>query len=85
MARKTNEGKHHQQEEEKGRILNEKILKATLKEKNDLDDNEDDDSVEGDYPHIKLEDLLSELQIHDDKGEGDADEEEEKDEGEGEE
>jgi hypothetical protein len=64
-------------------VLNEKLLKATMKEKNELDDNEDDDSVEGDYPHIKLEDLLSELQIKDDKEEGgEGDEGENEDEGE---
>jgi hypothetical protein len=52
-------------------------MKAILKPKNELkDDGESSESVEEDYPHIKLEDLLSELKIRDDKEEEVAEEEE---------
>ena len=52
-------------------------MKAILKPKNELKDNgKSNKSVEEDYPHIKLEDLLSELKIRDDKEEEVAEEEE---------
>ena len=37
-----------------------------MKTKNELGDEEDED-VEEDFPHIKLEDLLSELKINEEK------------------
>jgi len=47
-----------------------------MKDKNDTNEEEDgDDEVESDYPHIKLEDLLADLHIVD-KNEGKEENEE---------
>ncbi len=58
--RKTQEGKQKQAETEEQRKKNEAIVKATLKQKGEKGTEEDDegwDSVEEDFPHIKLDDL----------------------------
>jgi hypothetical protein len=44
-----------------------------MKTKGELED-EDDDDVEEDYPQIQIEDLLSELKIHDKRPENDDEE-----------
>ena len=59
-SRKTQEGKQKQAETEEQRKKNEAIVKATLKQKGEKGTEEDDegwDSVEEDFPHIKLDDL----------------------------
>lgn len=59
-SRKTQEGKQKQAETEEQRKKNEAMIKATLKQKGEKGaDDEDDgwDSVEEDFPHIKLDDL----------------------------
>ncbi len=59
-SRKTQEGKQKQAETEEQRKKNEAIIKATLKQKGEKGTEEDDegwDSVEEDFPHIKLDDL----------------------------
>ena len=59
-SRKTQEGKQKQAETEESRKKNEAIVKATLKQKGEKGTEEDDegwDSVEEDFPHIKLDDL----------------------------
>lgn len=86
-ARKTKEGKERQAQSEEARRKEEAIIKATLKDKNDKDggDSEGWESVEEDFPHIKLDDLkdlqdqLQGMQIED----GDDDEDFESDEEEG--
>jgi hypothetical protein len=59
-ARKTDEGRMKHAESEEARKKEEAIIKATLKDKNEkgAEDDEDGwDSVEEDFPHIKLNDL----------------------------
>jgi hypothetical protein len=59
-ARKTDEGRLKHAESEEARKKEEAIIKATLKDKNEkgAEDDEDGwDSVEEDFPHIKLDDL----------------------------
>ena len=59
-SRKTQEGKQKQAETEEQRKRNEAIVKATLKQKGEKGTEENDegwDSVEEDFPHIKIDDL----------------------------
>ena len=59
-TRKTDEGRLKHAESEEARKKEEAIIKATLKDKNEkgAEDDEDGwDSVEEDFPHIKLDDL----------------------------
>ena len=58
-ARKTKEGQERQAQSEEARRKEEAIIKATLKDKNEKDggDSEGWESVEEDFPHIKLDDL----------------------------
>ena len=80
-ARKTVEGRLRQVETEESRLHEEALIKATLKQHSgkviEEDDDDDDGSIEGDYPHVKfdqlkdLEDQLAEMKI---KGEEDDDE-----------
>lgn len=59
-ARKTVEGKQKQAETEEGRKRQDALIKATLKSKGEKGTGSDDegwDSVEEDFPHIKLDDL----------------------------
>jgi len=61
-TRKTKDGKERQAESEENRRREEALIKATLKEKSAAakdgdDDDEGWESVEEDYPHIKLDDL----------------------------
>ena len=60
VARKTKEGKEKQAETEESRKRQEALIKATLKAKGEKGTNSDDegwDSVEEDFPHIKLDEL----------------------------
>lgn len=80
-ARKTQEGKERQAQSEEARRKEEAIIKATLKEKNEKDGGESEgwESVEEDFPHIKLDDLkdlqsqLQGMQIGDDDDDEDLD------------
>lgn len=58
-ARKTDQGRQKHAESEEARKREEALIKATLKEKGEKDDDDEDgwDSVEEDFPHIKLDDL----------------------------
>lgn len=57
-VRKTKEGRERQAESEETRKREEALIQATLKQKNkDESDEEGWESVEEDYPHIKLDDL----------------------------
>jgi hypothetical protein len=78
-ARKTEEGRLKHAESEESRKREEALIKATMREKGEKGEDEDDDgwdSVEEDFPHIKLDDLktLSE-QLAGMKIKGDDDEE----------
>lgn len=68
-------------ETEAERLKSERMIKATMKTKQDHKDGEGSDweSAEEDYQHIKLEDLLSEMQIKDSKEESDEEVEDEDD------
>jgi hypothetical protein len=88
-TRKTDEGRLKHAESEETRKREEAIIKATLKDKNEKgaeDDEEGWDSVEEDFPHIKLDDLkdlgeqLAGMKIqgdHDDDEDGDFEDEDE--------
>lgn len=84
--RKTQEGKQKQAETEEQRKKNEAIIKATLKQKGEKggeDDDEGYDSVEEDFPHIKLDDLkdlASQLESMNIEGGDDEDDEDFEDE-----
>jgi hypothetical protein len=52
VVRKTDEGKDLHKESEERRKRDDKLLKATLKDKNEGDDEDGWESVEEDYPHI---------------------------------
>ena len=83
-SRKTVEGRLRQVETEESRLHEEALIKATLKQHSgkEVEENDDDDdgSIEEDYPHVKfdqlkdLEDQLAEMKI---KGEFDDDDEDE--------
>jgi len=62
VARKTEAGKEKQAETEKSRLKYEAMLKANLKE-------DEEDDIEANYPHVKLEELLDDLKIEDDEEE----------------
>jgi hypothetical protein len=82
-SRKTEEGRGKHAESEEARKREEALIKATLKEKGEKGDEDDDgwDSVEEDFPHIKLDDLKNlneqlagmKIQGDDDDDEGDDD------------
>lgn len=78
-ARKTAEGKLGETEAEKRRRKDELLFKATLKRQ---ESDSDWESVEEDFPHVKLEELLANLKIDDTPAkvdsEDDDDEEEKK-------
>ena len=61
-TRKTAEGKQAQSLQEKARKKDQAMFKATLKKK-DEDDDSDWESVEEDYPHVRLEELLDNLTL----------------------
>ena len=78
-ARKTEQGRQKQAESEETRKKEEALIKATLKQGGD--DSDGDGSVEGDYPHVKLDELKDlEDQLADMKIEADEDEFEDMDE-----
>lgn len=79
-VRKTTQGKNKHLETEEQRIKNQKLLKANLKKKAEVQDDEYE-SPEEDAPQVKIEDLLADLKIEDGKG-GDNDDEEWEDDGE---
>ncbi len=58
-ARKTDEGRLKHAESEEKRKKEEALIKATLKDKSEVPADEDEgwDSVEEDYPHIKIDEL----------------------------
>lgn len=60
-ARKTKEGKEKQIVTEEQRRKNEQLIKATLKQKGEGGNRDEDEweSAEEDYPHIQLDDLKS--------------------------
>ncbi len=85
VVRKTKEGKEKQAEAIDAKKKNELLIKASLKTKTEIEeDGSDWDSVEEDYPHIRVEDLksiedqLAGMNIADDEEESDSEEEEEK-------
>lgn len=57
VERKTKEGKQRQQQSEESRIKQDQIIKATLKQKKEEDEDSGWESVEEDYPHVKLDEL----------------------------
>ena len=74
-ARKTDQGKQNEKEAEAARKKNELMFKATLKQEEDSDW----ESVEEDFPHVKLEELLANLKLDDGpKVQSDSGEEEKK-------
>lgn len=74
-ARKTNQGKQNEKDAEAVRKKNEMMFKATLKKEEDSDW----ESVEEDFPHVKLEELLANLKLDDGpKVQSDSEEEEKK-------
>ena len=84
VARKTAQGKAKQVENAATAKKDKALFKATLKNKSEYvvegggDPNDSDwESVEEDYPHVKLEELLENMTIHD-KNEAESDEEESK-------
>ena len=90
-VRKTDEGRQKHAESEESRKKEEALIKATLKAKQENDsDDEGWESVEEDYPHIKLDDLktleqkLAGMQIEGDDEDDDEDDGEFEDEEEGE-
>jgi hypothetical protein len=58
-SRKTEDSRLKHAESEESRKREEALIKATLKDKDEKGDDEDEgwDSVEEDFPHIKLDDL----------------------------
>ena len=80
--RKTANSRLKQSESEEARKREEALIKATLKDKDEkgADDDEGWDSVEEDFPHIKLDDLktlseqLADMKIQGDDEEQDDDE-----------
>ena len=77
--RKTDEGRQKHAESEESRRKEEALIKATLKEKNEKgeDDDEGWDSVEEDFPHVKLDELkdlndqLADMKIQGEDEDGD--------------
>ena len=61
-ARKTDQGKQNEKDAETNRKKNELLFKATLKKQ---DEDSDWESVEEDFPHVKLEELLANLKLDD--------------------
>ena len=61
-SRKTEQGKATEKQAEAMRKKDEMLFKATLKKQDDDSDWED---VEEDFPHVKLEELLSNLRLDD--------------------
>ena len=61
-ARKTGQGKQNEKDAETNRKKNELLFKATLKKQ---DEDSDWESVEEDFPHVKLEELLANLKLDD--------------------
>ena len=66
---------------EKERIKSEAVFKASLKMREDIDDEDSWESVEEDAPVIKLEELLGNLNIGDDDDENDEGEDQEEEKG----
>ena len=62
-SRLTNQGKQSQQVSEQERLKDKLMFKATLKKGNEEDS--DWESVEEDFPHVKLEELLGNLTLDD--------------------
>lgn len=73
-ARKTAQGKLGETEAEKRRRKDELMFKATLKKQ---ESDSDWESVEEDFPHVKLEELLANLKIDDTPANVDSEEDEE--------
>ena len=73
-ARKTTKGKQNSEVSESQRIKDKELFKATLKK----DDDSDWESVEEDFPHVKLEELLANLKLDDGPKVEHSDEEESK-------
>lgn len=73
-ARKTAHGKQLDVEAEKRRKKDDMLFKATLKKQ---DSDSDWESVEEDFPHVKLEELLANLKIDDTPAKHDDSEDEE--------
>ena len=72
-ARKTAQGKQNEKDAEATRKKNEMLFKATLKKQ---EEDSDWESVEEDFPHVKLEELLANLKLDDGpKVESDSEEE----------
>lgn len=65
-VRKTHQGKTKHLETEESRLKNQRLQKVNIKQKHEVDE-EDYESPEEDAPAIKIEDLLADLKIHDDK------------------
>jgi hypothetical protein len=61
-ARKTAQGKQVSEDIEKQRKKDELLFKATLKKQ---EEDSDWESVEEDFPHVKLEELLAGLKLDD--------------------
>lgn len=80
VVRKTKEGKEFQEEATDVKKKNDLLIKASLKSKKEVEeDGSDWDSVEEDYPHIRVEDLktiedqLAGMNIGGDEDESDHD------------
>lgn len=74
-ARKTAQGKQNEGQAEAARKKDELMFKATLKKQ---EEDSDWESVEEDFPHVKLEELLANLKLDDGPKVESSDSEEEK-------
>lgn len=85
VPRKTAQGKAKQAENKAVQKKEKDLFKATLKDKKELaaeggnEEDSDWESVEEDFPHVKLEELLENLTINDTKNNPEVEEEETKD------
>lgn len=84
VERKTKEGKVKQKESQEARVKEDQLIKATLKQKQGEDAGDSDgwESVEEDFPHIKLDELKNlEEQLANMKIQKDDEDEEEAEDG----
>ena len=66
--RKTKEGRDKQKEAQALKKKNELLFKANLKDKAEGSEGDEWESVEEDFPGVKIEDLLADMTIQDEGG-----------------